>query len=116
MQIQPITQQPGFSGRLIIDKSSSYKVKKFIALNKLDSKLDEIAAMMKDKQYDLFLFKNEQNPDFYNIAANKSLKDAKKVKEYTVKVQKGIMPTSIVDAAKDAMSMYEKYIAKGAKK
>ena len=111
MYIQPITQQTGFNGRFVIEKSSKSRIK----LDKLGSKFDEIAAIMKDKPYDLFMFKNEQNPDFYNIAANKSLKEAKTVKEYTVKIQSGVMADSIVDAAKDAVRMYEKYIAKGIK-
>ena len=112
MYIQPITQQTGFKGKLIIEQGTKSKINKIIALNKLDSKFEEIASIMKDKPYDLFMFKNEQNPDFYNIAANKSLKKAKAVKEYTVKIQSSIMAASIVDAAKDAIEMYENYISK----
>ncbi len=112
MYIQPITQQMGFNGKLVIEKDSKSKINEVIALNKLDSKFDEIASIMKDKPYDLFMFKNKQNPDFYNIAANKSLKKAKAVKEYTVKIQSSIMAASIVDAAKDAIEMFENYISK----
>ena len=106
MYIQPITQQMGFNGKLVIEKDSKSKINEIIALNKLD------ASIMKDKPYDLFMFKNKQNPDFYNIAANKSLKKAKAVKEYTVKIQSSIMAASIVDAAKDAIEMFENYISK----
>ncbi len=112
MHIQPITNQPNYKGKLVIRSGASSLANDAV----LGSKFKQIASMIQDKPYDIFLFQNKQNPDFYNIAANKSLKDARQVKEYTVKVQKDIMPTSIIDAAKDAMNIYEKFIAKGIKR
>ena len=53
---------------------------------------------------------NESLCGLVNIGIN--LESAKKVKEYTVKVQSSIMLESVVDAAKDAMDIYEKYISK----
>ena len=111
MHIQPVTNQPNYKGKLVIKAGKTSLVSDTL----LESKFKQITTMIQDKPYDLFLFQNKQNPDFYNVAANKSLKNAKQVKEYTVKVQKDIMPTSIIDAAKDAMNMYEKFIAKGIK-
>jgi len=115
MYIQPVTQQPNYKGKLVITKSKNIPAKSFINDKTLDSKFKEIATMLQDKSYDLFIFENKQNPDFYNIAANTSLRKAKKIKEYTVKIQTKVLQTSIVDATKEAMRMYEKYIARGTK-
>ena len=116
MQIQPITHQPNFNGKLVIRTGKSDSATPFLNDKLLETKFKNIATILQDKPYDLFIFQNKQNPDFYNVAANKSLKEAKKVKEYTVKIQKNIMLTSIIDAAKDAMEMYEKYISKSIKR
>ena len=109
MQIQPITNQPNFSGKLVVDKAFK---KEHLSDTKLDKAINEVKKLVADKPYDIFVTKNETNPEFYNIAANKSLKQAKNIKEYTVKIQSSIMQASFVDAAKDAIEMYEKYISK----
>ena len=110
MHIQPITNQPNFNGKLIIDKGIKKTVNKYITNKQLEPKFQEIAIIMQDKPYDLFVFPSKQNPDFYCVAANKTKKDAKNIKEYTVKIQSSIVLASIVDAAKDAIEMYEKFI------
>ena len=115
MKIQPISHQPSFSGKLVIEKSANSPISKIITDDKLASKFKEIETLMREKSYNLYLFKNKQHSDFYNVAANKTLKKAKSIKEYTVKIQSGIMLDSLVDAAKDAINMYEKYISKGIK-
>ena len=96
MHIQPVTNQPNYKGKLFIKSGAS----SLTGDKLLEAKFKQITSMLEDKPYDLFLFQNKQNPDFYNVAANKSLKDAKKVKEYTVKIQKDIMLASIIDAAR----------------
>ena len=108
MQIQPITHQPNFNGKLVIEKALTREV----SGANLDKAIGEVKMLVADKPYDIFVTRNEKHPDFYDVAANKSLKEAKKVKEYTVKIQASIMPASFVDAAKDAVEMYEKYISK----
>lgn len=113
MQIQPITNQPSFNGKVVYNKGNGRET--FYISRQLSIKFKEIANLVKDKDYDLFVFENKQNPEFYDVAANKTLEQAKAVKEYTVKVKTDIMPESIVDAAKEAMDMYEKFIAKGIK-
>ena len=115
MQIQPITNQPNYKGKLVFEKETTREIASN-ATEELTRQYKKISAMVKDKSYDIFISRNRQNPNFYNVSANKTLNEALKVKEYTVKVQVGAMPTSFVDAAKDAMEMYEKYIAKGIKR
>jgi len=115
MKIQPITTQPNFNGKVVFETGTA-KTIKTSAPNALYNKFKEISNLIQDKPYDLFISKNKQNPIFYNIAANKSFKEAQKVKEYTVKIQSDIFTESIVDAAKEAMNMYEEYIAKSIKR
>jgi hypothetical protein len=111
MQIQPITNQPKFSGKVVFDNGVHSSMTYYLS-PQISTKFKEIATMVKEKPYDVFIFKKEQDKDFYYVAANKSMEEAKKVKEYTVKVQSSIMLESVVDAAKDAMDIYEKYISK----
>ena len=111
MHIQPITSQPKFSGKVVFDNGVHSSMTNYLS-PQISTTFKEIATMVKEKPYDVFIFKKEQDKDFYYIAANKSIEEARKVKEYTVKVQSNDMLTSIVDAAKDAMGMYEKYISK----
>lgn len=108
MQTQPITYQPNFSGKLVFEKALSRET----SGTNLDSAISKVKMLVADKPYDIFVTRNEKHPGFYNVAANKSLKEAKSVKEYTVKIQASIMQASFVDAAKDAIEMYEKYISK----
>lgn len=115
MRTQPVTNQPNFNGRVVFDKGIHNKLTESLP-PQINTKIKEVANLIEKKPYDIFIFQNGQNPDFYDVAANKSLKKAKNVKEYTVKVQTDIMLASLVDAAKDAMDMYEKYIAKSIKR
>jgi hypothetical protein len=112
MQIQPITQQPSFSGKLVIDKGSRKYINEQMKDRQLIPKFKEVAGMIMDKPYDLFIYEDKTNPGFYYVAANKTVEQAKEIKEYTVKIQSDIMTASIVDAAKDAIDMYEKFINK----
>ena len=112
MYIQPVGNQPNFSGKLVINVGAQ---KHFAKEKLLDSKFKQIADLMQDKSYDMFIYKDKQNPDFYCVAANKNEKMAREIKEYTVRVQSDIMVASIIDAAKDAIEMYEKYISKSIK-
>ena len=114
MQIQSVTNQPSFSGKVVFEPGTTAQLTKFMP-EQVHKKLKEIATLVAEKPYDIFISKNAQDPSFYNIAANKSFKEAQKVKEYTVKIQSSILAASVIDAAKDAMEMYEKYIAKGIK-
>lgn len=108
MQIQPITHQPNFSGKLVFEKS----VARELSETNLDKAISEVKMLVADKPYDIFVTKNKKDSSFLYVAANKTLKQAKNIKEYTVKIQPSIMQSSFVDAAKDAIEMYEKYISK----
>ena len=111
MQIQQVTNQPNFNGRVVFDPKTTYQLTKGMP-EPLCKKIREVAVLVSEKPYDIFVSRNAQDPTFYDIAANKTFEEAQKVKEYTVKVQTSIMQASIVDAAKDAIEMYEKYISK----
>ena len=113
MQIQPVTNQPKFSGKLVIDSTIEPSINELMKKYKLGSKFKQIAKMVQNKPYDVFIYSKKETPNFYYVAANKTEEQAKEIKEYTVKIQPEILLASIVDATKDAMSMYEKYIAKG---
>ncbi len=115
MQIQPVTNQPNFSGKIVFDRIFIPEQLSGEFYSKFDKKVQEAAKLISEKPYDIFVMKNEKNPVFYNIAANTTMENAKNVKEYTVKIHTDTILTSLVDAAKDAMEMYEKYIAKGIK-
>ena len=114
MRIQPIANQPVFNGKVIFENGSVADITQF-APDAVWRKFRTISALVQDKPYDIFISKNNQDKNFYNVAANKSFKEAEKIKEYTVKVQSEILTESIVEAAKEAMDMYEKYIAKSFK-
>ena len=114
MQIQPITDEPKFRGKVVFYKGRNRGLTDSIQ-QQISKKFEEINVLVQDKPYDIFISQNKQNPDFYDVAANTSYKKARNIKEYTVKINTGIMPASIVDAAKDAMEMYEKYISKSVK-
>ena len=114
MHIQPIKNEPKFNGKLVIEKGT-YGT--FAAVqSKLDTKFKQLADMIQDKPYDLFIFSNKQNKDFYDVAANITIEKAKSIKEYTVKIKSDTFIESLADAAKDAIDMYEKYISKGIKR
>ena len=113
MKTQKITQQPNFNGKLVLMRCKTY-VKK--DLPQMDKKLKEITNLIQDKPYDVYISKNKLNPDFYNISANTSYNEANRIKEYSVKVKSNVITESIVDAVKDAMDMYEKFIAKDIKR
>ena len=115
MQINPITNQPNFSGKLVIDRSVTNGVTKLLKEHQLIPRFKEIAGLVQNKPYDVFIYSAKENPDYYYVAANKTEQDAKAVKEYTVKIQSSILSASIVDAAKDAMDMYEQFISKSIK-
>ena len=111
MQVQKIKHQPNFTGKIVFEKETTTQLTRY-ASDPLWRKFKEVATLVSEKPYDIFISRNKQNFDFYDIAANKTFEEAQKVKEYTVKIQSSIMQASIVDAAKDAMEMYEKYISK----
>lgn len=114
MKLQPIANQPKFSGRVVFEPKTTYHLTKGMP-EPVCKKIREVAALVSEKPYDIYISRNAQDSSFYNIAANKSFEEAQKVKEYTVKVQSDTMLTSIVDAAKEAMEMYEVFIAKSVK-
>ena len=114
MQIQSFTNQPSYKGKLNYEKGTTTKLTKYTP-GPLWRKFKDIASLVSAKPYNVFIMKNLQNDEFYNIAANKSLQEAKKIKEYSVKVKSNAMVDSIVSAAQDAMEMYEKFIAKNIK-
>lgn len=112
MYIQPVTQRPNFKGKVVFCNEIN-NAKPLCTFAQIDKPFKQIANMIQDKPYDVFISRNKQNPDFFDVAANITIEDAKKTKGYTVKVQSDILASSVVDAAKDAIDMYEKYIAKG---
>ena len=115
MRIQPITtNQPNCKGKLIFKESVNTKALKTLP-EPLTRQIAAAEELIKEKPYDVFVSKNKNNPDFFDVAANKSFKDAQKVKGYTVKIQSSIMGASFVDAVKDAVEMYEKYISRSVK-
>lgn len=114
MRIQPVTQQPNFKGRVVFERGTTAELTKFMP-DSLLQKIKTVASIIQEKPYDMYISRNKQNSNFYNVAANKSFKEAEKIKEYTVKVRSDIFAESILDAAKEAMEMYEKYISKGIK-
>ena len=113
MQIQPVTNQPNFNGKLIFkERAGIYNKYSSEQISKIFNNINDIVS---SKPYDIFVWSNKEKPDFYNVAANKSFEEAKRIKEYTVKVHSNAMIESLVDATKDAVKMYEKYISKGIK-
>lgn len=114
MQILPITNQPNYKGKLVLDKGTA-AISDYMTPQQMGAKFKEIAEVVANKPYDVFISQNKDNPSFYDIAANKTLTDAKKISEYTVKVKSNTLAESVVDAAHEAMEMYEKFIAKGIK-
>ena len=114
MQIQPVTSHTNFNGKLIFEPGTTTKLTKYTP-DPLWRKFKEVSALVSKKPYNVYISKNKQDADFYNIAANKNLKSAQNIKEYTVKVKSNTMVDSVVDAAREAMDMYEKYIAKNIK-
>lgn len=113
MQIQPITNQPNFNGKFVF-KERAEKFNKY-APSQISKLFNDVTALVSEKPYDIFIWTNKNNPEFYNVAANKTFEKAQKIKEYTVKVHSNTLAESIVDATKEAIDMYEKYIAKGIK-
>ena len=114
MKIEKITQQPNFNGKVILNIGTSDSIQK-LSPSVVDRRFKQIATMIQDKKYDIFISRNKQNPNFFDVAANKTFDEASKIKEYTVKIQKDTLVTSVVDAARDAMEMYEKYISRNIK-
>ena len=113
MQIQPVTYQPNFNGKFLF-KERVENLNKYSS-NQVRKMFNDVTELISNQPYDIFVWKNKNKSDFYNIAANKSFENAQKIKEYTVKVHSNALAESLVDAAKEAMEMYEKYIAKGIK-
>ena len=111
MHIQPITNQPKFNGKVVFEKGTTTNFVQDMR-NPLWQKIKEIATIVESKPYDIFISKSKQTPDFYEVSANKTLEEAQKIKEYTVKVKSNAIVESIVDASKEAIDMYEKYIKK----
>jgi hypothetical protein len=109
MYIQHVTQQPNFNGKLVLMRC---KTQLKNDLPQIDIKFKEITDLIQDKPYDVFISKNKLNHVFYDVSANTSYKEANRIKEYTVKVKSNVIAESIVDAVKDAMDMYEKFIVK----
>lgn len=114
MQIQPVASQPNFEGKVVFEPGTTTQLTKYMP-NQLWRKFKQVATLVAEKPYDIFISSNKQAVDFYDVAANKTFEDAQKIKEYTVKVESKAMAESIIEAAKEAMDMYEKYIAKGIK-
>ena len=86
MQIQPITHQPNFNGKLVFEKALTREV----SGANLDKAIGEVKMLVADKPYDIFFIRNEKNPDFYNVAANKSMKEAKSINILLVMRQRSI--------------------------
>ena len=114
MQIQPVNYQPNFNGKVVFENGTTTNMKKYTS-EPLIKKFKEVATLVSEKPYDVFIMNDTQKDDFYSIAANKSIEDAKKIKEYSVKIRANAFADSIVSAAQDAMEMYEKYISKTVK-
>lgn len=116
MLIQPITtSQPNYKGRLIF-KESVISTKALKTMSEpLTRQITAAKELIKDKPFDVFVSKNKNNPEFFDVAANKTFKEAQNIKGYTVKIQSSIMGASFVDAVKDAVEMYEKYISRSVK-
>ena len=116
MHIQPITSLPNFNGKLIVDKSVKSNLDKLFKESQIVPQFEQINSLIQKKPYDVFIYADKKTPDFYYVAANKSQKQAKEIKEYTVKIQPEIMLASIVDAARDAIEIYENFLSKSIKR
>ena len=114
MQIHPVTNQPNAKGKLVFENGAALKLSQN-APTQLYRKFKNVAELVSEKPYNVYIMKDKENDEFYNIAVNKSLEDAKKVKEYSVKVKSNAFAESIVDAVQDAIDMFEKYISKNIK-
>ena len=114
MQIQPITNQPNFNGKLVFEQGVTNGLTN-VKYGQLLRKIKDVATIVSAKPYDIFVMKDSQSGDFYRMAANKSIEAAKNIKEYSVKVKSNAMVDSFVSAALDAIDMYEKYISKNLK-
>ena len=113
MQIQPITNQPNFNGKFVF-KERAEKFNKY-APSQISKLFNDVTALVSEKPYDIFIWTNKNNPEFYNVAATKTFENAQKIKEYTVKVHSNSILESMTEAVKDAIEMYEKYISKNIK-
>ena len=111
MQIQPVNYQPNFNGKVVFEKGITTNLEKYTS-EPLMKKFKEVADLVTEKPYDVFIMKDLQNDEFYSVAANKSIEEAKNIKEYSVKIKSNAFVDSVVSAAQDAMDMYEKYILK----
>ena len=114
MQIQPVNYQPNFNGKVVFEKGTTTDMGKYTS-EPIVKKFKEVATMVSEKPYDIFIMKDLLNDEFYSVAANKSIEEAKKIKEYSVKIRANAFADSIVSAAQDAMEMYENYISKTVK-
>lgn len=114
MQIHPVTNQPNAKGKLVLEKNTALKLSQNAPVQ-LYKKFKNIADLVSEKPYNVYIMKNAGNDEFYNIAVNKSLEEAKTVKEYSVKVKSNAFTDSILDAVQDAIDMFEKYISKNIK-
>ena len=113
MHIQPVTNQPNFSGKFVF-KEKTENFNKYTS-SQISKMFNDITALISEKSYDIFIWKNNNHSEFYNVAANKSFENAQKIKEYTVKVHSNTVVESLVEASKEAIDMYEKYILKNFK-
>lgn len=114
MQIRPITSQPNHKGKVVFKPKADLEGTTYIS-NSTAKKIKEVVRLVSEKPYDIFISKNKYDGNFYDVAANTSFEEAQKIKEYTVKIHSDIFTESIVDAAKDAMDMYEKFISRSIK-
>lgn len=114
MQIRPVTSQPNFNGKVVFEKGLTTNIAKYTS-EPLMKKFKQVATLVSDKPYNVFIMKDLQNDEFYNVAANKSIAEAKNIKEYSVKIKSNAFADSIVSAVEEAMEMYEKYILKTVK-
>ena len=75
MQVQKITHQPNFNGKVVFDRVNTEGFATY-GYDSLWHKLKEISNIVADKPYDIFVLRNQQNPEFFDIAANKSIEEA----------------------------------------
>ena len=122
MKIQTISNQPAFDGKIIYAKRvngenalKSLKVSERAKINlpKGLAKIEnQISELIKEKPYDLFFFRNEEQNEFIQIEANKNLRNIlgrnfSKQSEIKFLVHENMSSDIFLDASESAIKEYE---------
>ena len=105
MQVQPITNSPVFNGKVRFmsldgqeDLDLTIKFRKYF---------DRFEWLIKHKDYDVFVYPAQENPNFYIVDANTSFDKVLSEKGGKVKIYKN-STDAIVSAVRDAIKTFDR--------